>query len=503
MTDKPFDRLSDLEFDLLLEDTIDAPPPAYLQWEFTPWRRSMHRILWGIVLTTITLNFLNLDTILPGIGILLTLLGCRTLRKENPWFRTVYLISVLRILWFCVTVFLRSTVLLKENGLDDLLVTAAYLWQIPHLISLLALRNGIRAVQVKAGLPPHGGTGLVVWNGLIVIGVLADLHGLLVLILLIAYVFILRSLFRLPRELEEAGYALAPTPAKISDRGLSGAYAAILAVLLAIGYLFFNQYPMDWTLETGSHSHRTETAAAQLAELGFPETVLQDMTEEEILSCGGAELVVTSIRDYDMVQGRGIGTREEIAGGKVALITADQGETHLRFTFIGVKLDSQRWKIIHHFEWLTDTKFCGTEAIQLWPTDHLDGWSMDGSVTGRLLYDKDGTACTADYHFLDDVTYESEDLWGSSIYHDVYATFSLPEDGTRQRGYLLYDVRVVQEGWSVDSWFNYIHQQSQLQFPVQTAMDHRMGGIFTEDGVFRLIQTALQFSAHGEFPELF
>ena len=43
--------------------------------------------------------------------------------------------------------------------------------------------------------------------------------------------------------------------------------------------------------------------------------------------------------------------------------------------------------------------------------------------------------------------------------HDVFATFSLPEDGTRQRGYLMYDVLEMNDGCIIDSWLQYYGNQ--------------------------------------------
>ena len=66
----------DLRFDeLLREDAAALPPPA--DGEITPWRTAMDRILWGMGLTTITLNFLWLDVLLPAIGAVLQLAGNR------------------------------------------------------------------------------------------------------------------------------------------------------------------------------------------------------------------------------------------------------------------------------------------------------------------------------------------------------------------------------------------------------------------------------------------
>lgn len=508
MTSKDFDNLNDREFDMFLEDIIEEPSASDMPQDINPWRKAMNRVLWGTGLTTLTLNFLKLDTILPAIGLVLLILGYRSLRNENGWFKAAYIISAVRAVWFCISTFFQSTVLMEESGVATFLAVGTYMWLIPAFISLLALRNGIRAVQRKAGLPPHGGTGLLIWYLIILLLAFINFEGFAIWILIIAYCFILRGLYKLSKELTEAGYTVSTSSVKVSDKAVAITFASILLVVIAAGYLFFNHYPMQWTPAETTRSEQAKDIAENLIEMGFPETVLQDMTDEEILACEGATFVLVQNRDYDIEQNRGIGTQEEIDGGKRALITPDQGTAHLRFTFIGVKFSDERehWKLIHHFEWLTDVEFCGTEAIQMWPSDRSGGWTMSTDVTGRVLYDKDGVTHAADYHSLEAVSYQKNgllaDMIGQYDNHDTFATFSLPSDGTKQRGYVMYDILELQDGYIVDSWFNYIHQKHSLQFPVKTAKEFEMTSSYGDGAAFQLIHAALQFTTHGEIPGL-
>ena len=143
----------------------------------------------------------------------------------------------------------------------------------------------------------------------------------------------------------------------------------------------------------------------------------------------------------------------------------------------------------------------------MWPSDRSGGWSRSTDVTGRLLYEKNGTTHISDYHSLGEVSYQKTgilaDMLGQYDNHDVFATFSLPSDGARQRGYVMYDILEMQDGYIVDSWFNYIHQKHQLQFPVKTAKEFEMTSFVNNGSAFKTIQTALQFTTHGEIPELF
>ena len=52
----------------------------------------------------------------------------------------------------------------------------------------------------------------------------------------------------------------------------------------------------------------------------------------------------------------------------------------------------------------------------------------------------------------------------------------------------------VQDGWSINSWFNYTHQKSWLQYPAVTAIETYMkSNGWINKGVFRSVQAALQY----------
>lgn len=509
MTEKDFSCLSDQEFESVLEN-LELHPDEELISQVNPWRRAMNRILWGLGLCTITLNFFQLQFILPAIGILLTVLGYRALRRENGWFGFAYGLSLVRAVWLLVSLGMDATVWAASFDASESALVLTYGMLMVSWLNILCLRNGLKAVQLKAGLEPRVGsaTALTVWYTIMTVLAVIRVESILVWLLLLSYVCILRGLYKCSKLLDEAGYVITPAPVRISDRAVKYGYWALILALFVLGYSCFRHYPMDWQPVEAVTTEKTEEIREELISLGFPETVLNDLTEEEILACEGADRILVQSRDYDMVQGRGIGTMEEIIDGKVALITADEGTAHLRTTYVGVQFteERERWQIIQHFEWLQPLPFRGTEAIQLWPADHSQGWSNTGEFTGRVLYDVDGISYTAPYHFLGKASYANDpwlaSMFGNSSRTDVFAAFSLPDAGSRQRGYVSYELLEMQDGWIVDCWFNYTHQYGQFQFPVRTAMEDIMAGFGSHKNCFVEIQTALQFSTHGEEPKL-
>lgn len=488
MRDPDWESMDEQEFEALLESSVSQPPPEEVVAEVTPWRLATRRILTGIGLTTITLNFFWLNYLLPAVGMALMLLGFRALRLENRWLGLCFKITVLRAVYLYATLILNSTIWFSTvsssalYGLTGLNLTLTF-------VQFFCLWQGFRTVQQKAGLPPHAGSAvaLMVWYG--IIGLLAALqyNGLILpLALLISYICILRSLWKLSKQLDQAGYAVRPAPVRIEDCIVAVAITILLVVGCLLGWLLGCKYPMDWQAADPAEHSGVEEIEAQLLELGFPDYVLQDLTAEDIAACDGALRVVAE-------------TREEPMNGNDLEAP--------RVTSVAVKLpgEQERWMMIHHFSWAEYPGFYGTESIQIWPAyQDFEVWRPSGEATGQVLYDKNGQTYTAPYYFLGDQTFTSDDMfWGEQTSTDLFAAFSMPGAGEHHRGYLAYSIQSVGETRLISSWFNYTHQRTGLQYPVVTAMEHQMSGIWYHSGPFQLMQYSAQFLSselNGESP---
>ncbi len=496
VSDRKLSGMNDSDFDSLLQASLPELPPDDVVCETTPWKQAMDRVVVGLALNAITLNFLLLDHILPAVGLVLTLLGFRALRRENGWLRACYAVSIVKSLYLFPTLVLNATVYqsaLAQPAINGALTSAGFALT---LLQFICLWRGLRAVQAKAGFPAEAvaAGALIIWYLIIAVLATVGSGGIVVGVVMVGfYVLILRGLCELSSELDEAGYAIRPAPVRVSDRALVRAIALALAVGLVCGYLFGGSYKMDWT-PVPAESAETGEIKARLRELGFPEEVLDDLAEEDIALCAGALRVVVDVTDAPVNSGREVIEYE----GNTEYRTTVYDEKELRITGVAVELPGEResWRIFHHFRWLTDPGFCGTESIQLWPASHSEGWDSDGAVTGRVLYTKDGAEYSAPYSSLGSRTFASRGiLWGEQTSTDVFAEFSMPKCGGDKRGYVAYtaaahykDVRFI-----IDSWVNYTHQRTWVQYPALTAAEHRMSGAWNDSGAFITVQDALQF----------
>ena len=500
MTDRDWSAMSEQDFDNTLKNSLPGPPPAELAGAVNPWQTAWNRVLWGMALTSITLNFWCLNYILPTAGILLSLLGFRALRRENRWLGACFAITVFRVILNFPVLILGTTIwrsIYAASPVQSILTAGNVILQ---LILFFCLWRGLRSVQEAAGLPPHARAagGLLAWYIIMCLLAAVQYVGLIIpLAMLILYLLMLRSLCKLSNELKEAGYAIRAAAARVSDRVLVLFLLAILAVGCVCGYAFGTRYPMDWQpVAQEEHASVTDVKAHLLA-LGFPEDVLDDLSEEDIAACAGAVEVVSETDDRPMNNDRQtVTTQYDGEGRETRVMETVYDVNELRLTHVAVRLPGkpEQWRIFHHFLWTVEPNFRGTEAIQFWPAyQNSDGWKAAGPVTGRVLCDRDGQTYFASYAYLGSQTYTSDSIfWGEQTSTDLFAAFSLPRQGEQFRGYVAYSIAEMEPEHLITSWLNYTHQQF-FRYPAMTAMEQQRSGIRSSSGFFRTVQSALQF----------
>ncbi len=495
-------KFDERDFDSMLAQTVSDLPPEDIVAEVTPWKKSMHRVLIGLAMSSLTLNFWCLNYILPAIGFILMLLGFRTLRRENTPLKACYAITLIRSVCYFPMLILNATIYQQtfyESGWTWYLTIGNLILQFTQLVCLW---QGIRGVQRKAGLDEHAGGAvwLMIWFGSTCLLSLIHYSGIvLAVLIIIVYILAIRSLWKLAGEMDEAGYMIEATPVRVPDRMLAGIIVGALAIGLALAYIFGGTYHMDWQPLAASQNAEVTEIREHLISLGFPAEILDDLTDEDILDCKGAKRVALCVREHPFNDGRFVQeTRKNSSGYLSFHRTTVYDVKELVLTGIAVELPTERehWKIFHHFRWAADPGYFGTESIQLWPAyrDGNDGWGKASDCTGRVLYEKNGMTYTAPYISLGEETFTSNSMfWGQSVSTDVFAEFTLPNNGENQRGYIAYTIKEMNDGAIVSAWINYTHQQTWAQYPALTAKQQRMANSWNEAGAFKTIQDALQF----------
>ena len=147
MNDRDWSSMSEKDFDAMLEGSVSETPPEDVVEKITPWKKAMNRVLAGMALCAITLNFLCLNYILPAVGIVLQLLGFRALRRENKWFNACFAVTIIRAAYFFPTLVLNTTIFhatILTPSVTSALTAASVVLMLAEFVCLW---QGLRAVK--------------------------------------------------------------------------------------------------------------------------------------------------------------------------------------------------------------------------------------------------------------------------------------------------------------------------------------------------------------------
>lgn len=474
-------------------------PPEDVVSGVNPFSGSLRRILTGIALWIIKLNFMYLNYILPLFGILLIFTGFRSLKKENKWFSACFFISIFLLAEFSSSLIINTTIYHKEIYQTPLMLILSVISIILSFAMFFAFGKGIKAVQKKSALPEGAGgvVALITWYAVLCALALLQYNGIIIgIIMLVAFVFILISLYDLSKALNEAGYILTPPVLKIPNWLICSFITFIIVAGCISGYALRGKYNMQW--EPLSPTAQ-EDVKAHLAALGFPEKILNDLSENDLLACSDALEVKVESKLHPMNKGREVTTLETISGRKTYIHTTVYDRKELCVTSVAVKLPTERetWKIFHHFAWEITPPFYGTECVRIIPAYTYGsnlGWSDGKDLSGRLLYDLDNITYTAPFHSLSSQFHTADDMFfGQSTSEDIYGAFSFPNKGINHRGYVCYTTMANQPGWILSSQMNYSHKTPILEYPNETAMDNTLKSFLDKSEAYISAQDAIQF----------
>lgn len=490
MSEQKKSFMDEQDFDALLSRSLPELPPEDIVAQTVPGKKALNRILVGYFLSTFTINGLELNLILPVIGQILMLLGFHALQHENRWFSACYVFAVLQA-------FLRFGKLILDTTIFDLpfedpqnaasaFYIALALQVLLTVVSLLCFWRGLRTVQKACGIRSKaiGVLALLAWNLLFCAMALLQMRGQFfggytLLFLLFSLIIILWMIARQAKALDATGYVLQPAPLRLSDRTLTLIILAILAIGCTCGHLFFSSYDMDWQTVDSTESAATSETKSQLAALGFPEDILDDLTPEDLARCHGAEQVVVDARTLNSENP-----------------TFDNGDYDIRLTNVIVLVPGETPHVVlfNHFSWLSTPKFYGTAALNILPTYEVSAelWRLENGPTGRILYDDGDDSFVADYHSIEMRTVTSNLFRNVAPSPSLYASFIFPNQGTRQRGYITYTIApraILPEGYRQAGYsqMTYMHQKKRFLYPAETADS---SSIFSINGPFEAMQPA-------------
>ena len=447
------------------EESSEALTPAQEMADVSdsPFCRAIGLIAGGLAVTGVTLNFWNLDVLLPLVGTFCLLVGFRALRRVNGFLRAGYVCACLHMLLLFVELGQNAAVF-RETAAADMVSTAlAFGSAAVRLVLLFCLWQGLLDMQRDAGITPPAAPAagaLLLWY--ILLYVAAALFASLSLLLgayVVWYFYLVVRLKKLSKSMAAQGCAIEPVKERFSNPKLVGSLLTVLAVVIACGFLFFGSYRMDWTPKEASTDAQVIEAHERLLALGYPESELNDLSDEDLLTCLRAERVVI---------------KECTGSAYINYSNKPQTNDAFHLTIVAVQRPFDRLFVACHFRWDDGVRFYGTESLAFEPHHDSNSWFAK-EFSGRVLYDgPDGATYTA--HYIDPGTDQVNlGSWYENCFRQLYcADASFPNDGTNQRGYVACALsNNIDEFTKFEGLFYYVHQNGRFQYPVKTARDYQ------------------------------
>ena len=151
MSKEDWGFLNEKAFEAALQASVPERLPDKVA--VTPWKRAMGRVLAGTALTALGTNLWGLNYLLPGIGLVLMLLGFRLLRRENRWFRCCFLLTGMQLAYCVFQLILQATPYQAAYTASTVGLVLPYL---NALLQLFCLWRGLLAVQLlELGFPDY------------------------------------------------------------------------------------------------------------------------------------------------------------------------------------------------------------------------------------------------------------------------------------------------------------------------------------------------------------
>lgn len=432
--------------------------------EVNPWREPIGRIAAGMALTGITLNFLYLQYLLPTLGAALQYLGFRTLRRSGPAFRIAWGLSLVELVWHAVWLMLSASPWRLEGMTAYALGLAGMAVQIARL---LLLRAGLRDVCRRAEVEPQGDPlrAAVIWQLLIAVLAFSPLaqSWLAAIPMIIAFVLIIQSLERVGGSLGGAGYCFVDAPVRVSSGVMKWGYLLGCFALVLLTSAVVNHPRLDAQPVPAQGEAETRQA---LAELGLPEEVLADLSDEHVRALEGALRVDVQQEMMSFYSSTTTETQK-----------ADADANRLCSYIIYIELPDSRMAVLNYFDWQQGGAYWG-DAVML-------GWQdtyeyLTGQIGGALLYEKNGQAYTAPIPRLNNGVVTTTD-WFSGIqsYPRITGTVSYPFGAQNQRGYVLYILQLRDLGYwgrlNGNTSITYRHRLQPFSLPYQTPAELTSG----------------------------
>jgi hypothetical protein len=468
----------DFNFDQQMINRLSELTPSEEEIrKINPWSKPIGFITWGFILTTVHPNFIYLQYILPTIGVILIFLGFRSLRNENKYFKILWMLSIVKLLFQLMDLVFVSTPL---NIMDypELDLGTIMMVMLAFQVSMfLIFQAALEETYKKAGKLTKSVSLLwaSLWTVIAFFIALSPLSNswLVFIPMMICYILITRSLYRIGNQLDDAGYVLTNASVRISNRVFGRAYFFIALVTVIACSAFYNHLKIE---SQEYYIPETTEARQQLLDMEFPANALGYLSDEDVKMLNGAVNVEASSKLL-MFDANKVEHKESSEGYTQITHTYEPGKKNVEATTIYIEMPENVVYVMQYFTWKGGNPVW-QDGILISGETKADDKQI---ISSGLFYSKKGTEYTANFPRLicDKITRNT--MFGIDNSVLIAGALSYPFGSENQGGYVLYRYTVMADSdiYATHAIFNYVHSSNPLRIPYANTEDLILSGAYT------------------------
>ncbi|MDF2541681.1 MAG: hypothetical protein K0S47_1399 [Herbinix sp.] len=419
-----------------IEQWPEVSPEDEQMNKSNPWHTPISYITWGFILTTLTLNFLLLQYIIPTLGVVLLSLGFRSLKKENHCFYIAWVLVTIKMIWHAMYLIASATPIvtyIKSN----------------ILIEMIAVTLQFVLITIFAYTP------------------FANFWPVSIPMILI-YLIIIRSLYKLGNELKDIAF-VSNDSERAKGIGIIWGYVLSCIILVSIGCISSNHLKV---METEHVMVSESETREKLKQMDFPEDILLDLSDRDVAKLTEAIHIETSseLLSFDPVK---VTTQSR---SNAYIVSNKPGDCNLKVSTIFIEFPENLLYVIVHFNWM-ENKAYWQDGFTIWGED---GFAL---LNGVLLYEKQGIEYSAPILRLKCEELTSYGWFGTNSSQQISGAVSYPFLSEHQRGYVFYRIQLPKEQLLGCNCFNYIHYIQPFQYPYVKTEDRILNGNYPGDSM--------------------
>jgi hypothetical protein len=452
---------NDQEFEKnLIEKLEDFIPEERALKSVNPFSKPISYIVWGLIISSIQLDLLHLQYLLPNIGIVLILVGYRSIKNENKWFYRAWLLTIVTLV-----VLLLLYICLASPWLNDFEVGSYSFMGMLFSIVFLCYRVAIFLIFRQAILTVYGNCGLKQPRDYLLLSTICiGLIGLMAFLpvnvsdmlvwmtstLMIAlFLVIVKTLFLVKDNLGIVGYSIINASIRFGSRTVILSYIMITCIL--VGLVCYSTNHLK--LEAKEYIFPTPPSYTILAEKGVPTNILQDLSAYNLV------LLKDTVKVYVTEEKMNFDMNLYIIGTEAqkALESKKYSKANMQVTTIFLLQSDESVYVIEYFEWLKGGAYWN-DGFVIYGQDNME------LINGRLLYRLNNIDYFADIPRLKQGQVKIYDFSHEIINIGITGGVSYPFNSQSQRGFILYKSK-PQSVDKASSELSYLHFKTPFRLP--------------------------------------